>query len=191
MDAEVLAAEVPDGVRFGVGLLGAVVLAVDFFAAAVPAPDGATPDAPAVGFLAAVFFVAAFQPVPQTMQARSLRALFVSHRLHRQPAAGRPAAGRLAAEGVLRGADLAALGFDEVGLVLMDFGEPGFDVVGFEAVRPVAAAARRVPPQIVHALSAGELYVSQSAQRQLAVAPTRVLPLLVASFSQRRVRSGP
>ncbi|MEU5051583.1 hypothetical protein [Streptomyces sp. NPDC021096] len=152
---------------------------VDFLGAAFPVPDGAPPDAPAAGFPAADFFVAAFQPVPQTMQARSLRALFVSHRLHRQPAAGRPAAGRFAAEGGLRGADLAALGLDGVGSAPVDFGEPGFDAAGFEAVGPVAAAVRRFPPQIVQDLSAGELYVSQSAQRQLAVAPTRVLPLLV------------
>ncbi|MFJ9855371.1 hypothetical protein [Streptomyces sp. NPDC101150] len=114
-------------------------------------------------------FVAAFQPVPQTRQDVSDLALLVSHLVQRQSAVGLAGDGRLAAgRGALLRAGVAA---------------------------GVGAGARRVLPQIVQAFAAGSLKVSQSAQRQLAVAATPVLPFLVAwvgspRLSRFRSRSG-
>ncbi|OIK00695.1 hypothetical protein [Streptomyces colonosanans] len=116
------------------------------------------------GFFAAGLaagFVAAFQPVPQTKQDASDSRLFVSHLVQRQSAAGLAGDGRLAAG---RGALLRGRG-----------------AAGAEA------GARRVLPQIVQAFSAGLLKVSQSAQRQFAVAATPVVPFFVTRAGSPRL----
>lgn len=179
--------EPADEGRFGAGRFGAVFLAdepdepdedVVFFGVGRLGAGFAGPPEAGLADLAGDFlaaglaagFVAAFQLVPQTTQDVSDVPLFVSHLVQRQSAAGLAGDGRLAAGrgALLRGGAAAGAG----------------------------AGARRVLPQIVQVFSAGLLKVSQSAQRQLAVAATPVLPFLVTSagsprLSRRRSRSGP
>ncbi|WP_432002541.1 hypothetical protein [Streptomyces sioyaensis] len=115
-------------------------------------------------------FVAAFQLVPQTKHEVSSLRLFQSQLVQRQSAVGLAGDGRLAAGrgALLRGGAAAGAG----------------------------AGVRRVLAQFVQAFSSGSLKVSQSAQRQLAVAATPVLPFLVAwvgspRLSRHRAGSGP
>ncbi|MDR3080663.1 MAG: hypothetical protein LBV60_06995, partial [Streptomyces sp.] len=156
-----------DAGRFGAGRFGVVFLAdepdadvtflgVGFLGVGFAEPPEAGPADLVGDFFAADLaagFVAAFQPVPQTRQDASDLRLFVSHLVQRQSAVGLAGEGRLAAArgALLRGGAAAGAGL----------------------------GARRVLVQIVQAISAGSLKVSQSAQRQLAVAATFVLPFLV------------
>ncbi|MFE0191966.1 hypothetical protein [Streptomyces sp. NPDC058989] len=156
-----------DDGRFRVGRFEAVFLAdepdedVVFFGVGFLGPGLAEPPEPGLADLVGDFFVAglaaglvaAFQVVPQIKQAVSSLRLFQSHLVQRQSAVGLAGDGRLAVGrgALLRGGAAAGAG----------------------------AGVRRVLPQIVQAFSAGSLKVSQSAQRQLAVAATPVLPFRV------------
>ncbi|MFI1617149.1 hypothetical protein ACH4VT_09235 [Streptomyces lydicus] len=166
------------------GRFGAVFLAdepdedVVFFGVGFLGPGFAEPPEVGLADLVGDFFVdgldaglvAAFQLVPQTKQEVSSLRLSQSHLVQRQSAAGLAGEGRLAAgrAALLRGGAAAGEG----------------------------ASVRRVPPQFVQAFTSGSLKVSQSAQRQLAVAATPVLPFLVTwvgipRLSRRRSGFGP